>query len=473
MNRRDFLKNCARMAGGFALANCGIAAGGTVLSNPASEIRIGAKHPNVLFISIDDLNDWIGCMGGHPDAKTPNLDKLAQRAVLFTNAHCTAAVCNPSRASLMTGILPSTSGVYSNQQRWREHLPDAVTLPQYFMAHGYLAVGRGKIYHHVQPDTHPLAWHEYIEKGPDLEPQRDHPRFMEDVGGMEWGPAVGTEQDMDDYKIATWAIEKLQQKHDRPFFLACGFWKPHLPWHLPEKYFDMFPPETVTLPTINENDLDDVPPLGVQIANPEVRHKAVMEANAQSDAVAAYLAATSFADAQLGRIIDALDKSPYADNTVIILWGDHGWHLGEKLHWHKYTNWEEATQAPLMIVAPGITRPGQRCHRPVSFINIYPTLLDICALPAKKGLEGVSLVPLLKNPNASWQRPALTSRGSNNHSLRSERWRYIRYRDGTEELYDHDNDELEWNNLLWPAKPDPEHRRVADELAKWLPKFNY
>lgn len=461
MNRRDFLKKCGA-----------VVAGGFVLSNRALEVRMYPKHPNVLFIAIDDLNDWIGCMGGHPDAKTPNLDKLAARGVLFMNAHCSAPVCNPSRASLMTGIRPSTSGVYTNQDRWRELLPDAVTLPQYFMAHGYRAIARGKIYHGGQPDTHPHAWDEYIAKSPDLQPQTNHPRYME-IHGIRWGPIIGTEQDMDDYKVASWTIEKLQAEHDKPFFLGCGLYKPHLKWFVPEKYFDMYQPEEVTIPTINENDLDDVPPLGVGIANADGPHKSITEADAWGDAVAAYLACVSFVDAQVGRVTDALEKSAYADNTVIVLWSDHGWHLGEKLHWHKNTLWEEATRAPLMIVAPGITRPGQRCYRPVSYVDIYPTLLDICGLPAKKELVGKSLLPLLKNPNASWGRPALTTRRRSNHSLRSQRWRYIRYSDGTEELYDHDNDELEWGNLLWPEHPDPEHRSAADELAKWLPKINY
>ena len=461
MNRRDFLKECAALG-----------AGGFVLSNQTLDVRMAQKHRNVLFIAIDDLNDWIGCLGGHPDAKTPNLDRLASKGMLFTHAYCSAPVCNPSRASLMTGILPSTSGVYTNKNPWRDFLPDAQTLPQYFMAHGYLAVGRGKIYHGPYPDSHPQAWHEYIPKGPDLAPQKEHERYME-IAGFTWGPAVGTEQDMDDYKVASWTIQQLEKKHDRPFFLACGLWKPHQKWIVPEKYFDMYQPDEVTIPTINERDLDDVPPLGVQMAQPDGRHKTITEANAWGDAVAAYLACISFVDAQVGRVIDALAESDYAENTVVILWGDHGWHLGEKLHWAKWTPWEEATKAPLMIAAPAVTRPGSKCHQPVSFIDIYPTLLELCALPPKSDVEGKSIVPLLKNPDARWTRPALSTRGRNNHSLRSQRWRYIRYSDGAEELYDHDNDESEWDNLLWGEDPKPEHRRVADELAKWLPKENY
>ena len=178
-------------------------------------------------------------------------------------------------------------------------------------------------------------------------------------------------------------------------------------------------------------------------------------------------------DRQIGRVLDALDTSPYRDNTVIVLWSDHGWHLGEKLHWKKFALWEEATHNILMMVAPGLTRPGSKCPRPVTMLDIYPTLIDLCRLRPNSALQGTSLLSLLKNPNAPRRRPALTTHGRNNHSIRSERWRYIRYKDGTEELYDHDNDELEWNNLLWPENPAPEHRRIADELAEWLPEVNY
>ena len=461
MSRRDFLQMSAV-----------IGAGGFVLSNRALHLRMADKHLNVLFIAIDDLNDWISCLGGHPDAKTPNLDRLAQRGLLFTSAHCSAPVCNPSRASLMTGILPSTSGVYKNGDRWRDFLPDAVTLPQHFMANGYRAVGRGKIYHGKWPDTNPGAWDEYIPKGSDPPPLKTHPRYLNPTGNIEWGPVDGTEEEMDDYKVATWTAELLRQEHDKPFFLGCGFFKPHLKWCAPEEYFEMYPPENVTLPNIDENDLDDVPPIGVQFASRQT-HDKITDADAWADGVAAYLACGAFVDEQVGRVLDALDKGPNRNNTVIVLWSDHGWHLGEKLHWKKFALWEEATHNLLMFVVPGLTRPGSRCTRPISLLDIYPTLIDVCGLSPNSDLQGKSLLPLLKNPNRDWDRPALTTHGRNNHSVRSQSRRYIRYSDGTEELYDHDNDELEWKNLLWGENPDPEHRRVADELAKWLPKVNY
>ncbi len=477
MNRRDFLKNCVPMsigiAGGFVLGNRCVAAGGHLLSNSSLDIRIGNKRLNVLFIAIDDLNDWIGCLGGHPDAKTPNLDRLAQRGVLFTSAHCAAPACNPSRAALMTGIRPSTSGVYKNPDPWRDFMPDVITLNQHFRANGYKAMSRGKIYHGKFPDTGPGAWDEFIPRGSDPPPLKTHPRYLNPISNIEWGPVDGTEQDMDDFKVATWAAERLQQKHDKPFFLACGFFKPHLRWCVPEEYFDMFPPESVTLPNIDENDLDDIPPPGVKMAGRST-HDKITSLNAWRDGVAAYLASGAFVDKQVGRVLDALDNSAYRDNTIIVLWSDHGWHLGEKLHWKKFALWEEATHNLLMFVVPGMTRPGSRCDQPVGLIDIYPTLIDVCGLTPREGLEGRSLMPFLRNSGATWERPALTTHGRLNHSLRTKRWRYIRYSDGTEELYDRGNDPLEWKNLLWPERPlAAEHRQIAVELTKWLPKKNY
>jgi len=224
----------------------------------------------------------------------------------------------------------------------------------------------------------------------------------------------------------------------------------------------------VTLPNVNENDLDDVPPIGRQMANPQGDHQKVIETNNWRKAVSAYLACITFTDTNVGRVLDALDRSAYANNTIVVLWGDHGWHLGEKLHWRKFALWEEATRAPLIIAAPGLTRAEAKCSRTVSFIDVYPTLIELCGLPPRAELEGVSLLPLLKNPSAPWDRSALTTHGRNNHSVRSERWRYIRYSDGTEELYDHENDPLEWTNLAGK----PEHAQLKEKLARWLPKVN-
>lgn len=411
--RRDFLKT----------AGMGLAAASLSPAFSSGQGAEGGKRPNVLFISIDDLNDWVGCLRGHPDVKTPNLDRFVERGMLFTRAYCAAPVCNPSRAAIMSGIRPSTSGVYTNAMPWRESpvLADAVTLPQHFMAHGYRAMGAGKIYHGTFPD--PPSWDEYWPN--QLKTKPDDPRLSEKPpgsrGGFTWGPVRNPNQDMGDWQVADWISDRLQKEHEQPFFLACGIFRPHLPWVVPQEYFDMYPLEHVSLPLVNENDLDDVPEAG-RIMRIQSDHPHITGAGAWRKAVQGYLASISFADACLGRVIDALDKSPHRDNTVVVLWSDHGWHLGEKLHWRKAVLWEEATHNVMFMMAPGVTRPHQRCDAPVNLLDVYPTLIDLCGLKEKPELEGVSLLPLLKNPDADWERPSVTTFKYNNHSVRSRDW---------------------------------------------------
>jgi arylsulfatase A-like enzyme len=422
------------------------------------------KQPNILFVAIDDLNDWVGVLGGHPQARTPNLDRFSKRGVLFTRAYCPAPACNPSRAALLTGLRPSTTGVYHNDQPWRPAVPDAVTLPAYLRGHGYLVWGGGKIFHGGFPDA--KAWHEYFQGKNQFAAKKI---ADEGIGGnMQWGPIDGGDEVMSDTQITDWAIKKLNQKHDRPFFLAVGYQKPHLAWHAPKKYFDMHPLAKVQLPKHLETDLDDVPPLGVKMAKPQGDHKKITEAKLWKNAVQAYLATTTYMDTQFGRLMDALEQSGHAENTIVILWSDHGWSHGQKQHWRKFSLWERDCRVVFMISAPKLTPQGVRCERTVNLMDIYPTVIDVCGLPAKKELEGHSLVTLLRDPKATWEHPSITTHGRNNHSIRNERWRYIRYRDGTEELYDHDADPLEWRNL---AKA-PEHARVREELASRLPQVN-
>lgn len=459
-SRRKFLSTVGWGAAGALLA--------LGLSRHLHAQGTAADRPNVLFIPVDDLNDWVGCLGGHPDVRTPNLDALAARGVLFSRAYCSAPACNPSRASLLTGIRPSTSGVYHNNQPWRPAMPEAVTLQQHFMGNGYRVVGRGKVFHGGYPD--PASWHEYTDKGRDPLPPNRPLNGIPEAAHFDWGPLDVPEDAMDDAKVAQWGVEFLGSDQRQPFFLACGFFRPHLPWYVPRRYFEMYPLESVTLPNVNENDLDDVPPAGRKIANPAGDHRKVLETDNWRRAVQGYLASITFVDAQIGKVLDALYRSPYADHTIVVLWGDHGWHLGEKLHWRKFALWEEATHAPLMIVMPGLRPAGADCGRTVSFLDIYPTLADACGLSAPPAgqLEGVSLAPLLRDAAAPWDRPAVTTHGRNNHSVRSEGWRYIRYSDGTEELYDEARDPLEWTNLAGK----PEHHAVKQELARWLPEVN-
>jgi arylsulfatase A-like enzyme len=428
-------------------------------------------RPNVLFIAIDDLNNWIGCLGGHPDVKTPNLDRLAARGVLFTRAHCAAPVCNPSRAALLTGVRPSVSGVYENQQPFRESLAgrNAITLPQHFMDNGYRVTGAGKIFHSPFPD--PQSWHDYfpsqkLNKPDDPRPDAKPANGIPGSGNFDWGPLDVRESGMGDWKVTEWVRAQLARRADRPFFLACGIYRPHLPWFVPRRYFDLYDENKVTLPEVNENDLDDVPAEGRRLALRLGDHARITSHNAWRKAVRAYLAAISFADAMVGRVVEALDDGPNAEDTTVVLWSDHGWHLGQKLHWRKFALWEEATHNVLMMAAPGMARPGGRSERVVSLMDIYPTLIDLCGLRKHQGTEGRSLRPLLRRPDAKWPWPALTTYLRGNHSVRDERWRYIRYHDGGEELYDHQTDRLEWTNLAHK----PELRQVKDKLARWLPK---
>lgn len=436
-----------------------------------------ADKPNVLFIAIDDLNDWIGVLGGHPQTRTPRLDRLAKRSVLFANTHCAAPACNPSRAALMTGIPPYKSGVYHNPQPWRQAMPNAVTIPQHFTANGYWSAGAGKIYHGSYPD--PASWNAYY---PDQKNNRhgDPNPPKRNINGLsrshfDWGPLPAKDAEMGDYKTATWTAEQLSKKHDKPFFVACGIYRPHLPWYVPQKYFDMFPLDSIQLPKTLNNDLADIPKAGVAMAKPSGDHAAVTKGGQWKHAVQGYLASIAFADAQIGRVIDALDAGPHKDNTVVVLWTDHGWHLGEKEHWRKFALWHRATHTPMMISAPKGTRGltagsarGKQCNQATSLMDIYPTLIDLCGLTPRKDIAGQSLVPLLKNPNLDTGRAIVTTHGRNNHAIRDPRWRYIRYADGSEELYDHKNDPNEWKNVA----DDPKHKAIKKRLAKWLPKTN-
>jgi arylsulfatase A-like enzyme len=421
---------------------------------------------NVLFLISDDMNDWVGCLGGHPDAITPNIDRLAERSILFEQAHCSAPICNPSRASVMSGLNPSTTGCYGNRQALRMSPIgfEAVTLPRYFSINGYFSTGVGKITHGKFPD--PASWDDFY---PNLRSQN-----MDGAGPLEknmsgtnnesldWGPLDVADSEMKDGKITQHTIGMLDRDYDKPFFLACGWKLPHLTWHAPRKYFEMYDPDTIAMPLIAEDDLIDLPATALKYTENSY-WESVTKAGKEREGVQAYLACISFIDAQVGRVLDALDSSKHADNTIVVFWGDHGWHLGEKRHWSKSTLWEESTRAPLMIMAPGI-EPG-RCSTPVSFLDIYPTLVELAGLEPRKELEGESLVTLMKNVDAGRDRPALTTHGRGNHTLRSKRWRYTRYSDGGEELYDHSKDVMEWENLA----DDPAYANVIEQMQKWIP----
>ena len=434
------------------------------------------EKPNVLFIAFDDLNDWVGCLGGHPNAKTPNIDKLAKDGILFTNAACSAPVCNPSRVSILTGMLPSTTGVYNNRKHMRTSSVGAsvVTLPQYFKQFGYKTLRTGKIGHHLSPVDKP-SWDENFPSDTKHKPLASTPegiRSFEKEGSFKWkfGPLNMKDKETDDGMVASWAVDQLNKKHDKPFFLAVGMYHPHLPWFAPKKYFDMHPLDSIQLPKVKDDDRNDISDFAQKWDNNHgnEHHKTITsEPGMWKKKVQAYLASCSFADAQIGRVVDALKKTEYADNTIIVLWSDHGWHLGEKQHWTKFTLWEESARIPFIFAGSAIKdeRRGQTTPNPVSLVDVFPTLVELCDLPKYDKNDGISLVPILNNPKMEWEQPALTTHGANNFSLRTTRWRYIRWRTGDEELYDHQNDPNEWTNLA----TKPEYAELKKSLAKWFP----
>jgi arylsulfatase A-like enzyme len=438
-------------------------------------------RPNVLFIGVDDLRDWVGHLSGHPNAKTPNIDRLAKRGVSFTRAYCSAPLCNPSRISLLTGVAPSKSGVYGNGEKLRQKLPDTVTLMQHFRASGYSVRGAGKIFHGTSAYDMD-SWDIFFKSSGSKKHRVKRDSSLPKSAWVPWGALACSDDEMLDGINAKWIITELKKPQEKPFFLAYGLTKPHLTWSVPQKYFDLHPLEGIKLPPTKKGDLDDLPAFGKKLARevydpsgerdfavkPNGDHANVIANNQWLKAVQAYLATISFADAQIGRVLDALDRSGHADNTIVVLWGDHGWHLGEKEHWRKHALWDVSTRTPLIFSAPRGVAKDKLCQRPVSLIDIYPTLIDLCGLPKRRGLDGQSLKSLLENPERKWDRPVVITYGLNNHAVQTERWRYIRYRDGGQELYDHERDPNEWTNLASIPKYSPQKTK----LSKWLPSTN-
>lgn len=433
---------------------------------------------NVLFVCIDDLNDWVGCLGGYPGVVTPNMDRLASQGVLFSNAHCAVPACRPSRIATLTGLRPTTSGVYHNRQRgWREtewgrHVQ---TLPQAYMQAGYRVTGSGKIFH--TPDA--ASWHDYWPDDgtsfpPDYLPAKNRlplsgmPGPRRTIDTLDWGFADARLEQMSDYKVASWVARQLQQSSGKPFFLGCGIFKPHLPWYVPKQWFDLYPLDQVMLPEVRDDDLDDVPEEAIGFVRRRdkiTNHENILKHGKWREAVQGYLASISFADSMLGIVLDALDASVYRDNTVVVLWSDNGWHLGEKLHWKKFTLWDEATRVPMIFRFPPSMAIQGRCDEAVSLLDIFPTLMDICGIPKNPSLEGQSLLPQLRDPSAARAVPAVSTWGRVHHSVRTREWRYTRYHSGAEELYDHRNDPNEWVNVA----ADERYRSTVHQLRNFLP----
>ena len=430
--------------------------------------------PDVLFMVVDDMNDWISLLDPKSPIKTPRLERLARRGMLFKKAYCISAACNPSRAATLTGLRPSTSGVYGNKSNWRKAVGKRKTIMQRFMDAGYEVRGAGKIFHHhLNGAFHDKAsFHEFESMRPQLYPPKKlnkAPRYGS--RNTDWGAWPKRVEDSIDYRTASYCANALsQRKDDKPQFLACGIFKPHSPFFAPSTYHEQY--RDIDLPERKEDDWSDLPKGAARLMQSKKWFwKGMMSvesktAGSYQSFVSSYAACATFADAQVGRVLDALDKSPRGKETIVVLWSDHGFHLGEKDHIEKFALWEKSNRVPFIVVAPGITEPGAVCERPVDLSALYPTLLELCSLPADKEADGVSVVPLLRNPKAKWDHPALMTYQRGNHAVRSERWRYIRYADGSEELYDHQSDPDEWVNLAGK----PEHEAVMANHRKWLPK---
>ena len=433
------------------------------------------QPPNVLLIAVDDLNDWVGCLGGHPDARTPNIDRLAAQGVLFNNAQCQSPVCNPSRASLMTSLYPSTSGIYFLDPDLKESpvASKSTLMPHRFEEAGYYVTGVGKLFHNGlqgnQNETYiPNYGGQFGGFGPRPENKITH---FPGHPLWDWGVYPELDEQMPDYQIANWAKEQLAIKHDSALWMGVGFYRPHVPQYAPQKWFDLYPMETLRLPKTIADDLEDISQYGIDITRLEhisPSHKWVTENKEWKPLVQSYLACVSFVDDQVGKVIEALENSSYAKNTYIVLFSDHGFHLSEKERYAKRSLWEDGTRTPMIIVGPGIPQ-GITCNKPVQLLDIYPTLLELTGLEADPAHEGHSLAPLLKDPEGEWPHLARTSFGPGNYAIVSERYRFIQYNDGSEELYDHSKDPNEWNNVV----VNPEYIEVVKQHRLQVPQERY
>jgi uncharacterized sulfatase len=426
------------------------------------------------------LNNALGCYG-HPLVKSPNIDRLAAQVVRFDCAYCQFPLCNPSRASLLTGLRPDTTRVFNLTYHFRTELPEVVTLPQMFMRNGYFAGRIGKIYHYGVPSDigtsgldDPPSWIQVVNpRGRDKEVEMDLVNYTASRGlgaAMCYLIDNGKDEQHTDGIVAAETIKMLEAHGDQPFFIAAGFYRPHVPWIAPQKYFDLYPLENLQLPEIPLGDRENVP--AAALASCPVPHFGLNERQAR-ECLRAYHAATTFVDAQIGKVLDALERLKLTDNTIIVLWGDNGYHLGEHGLWMKQSLFEESARDPLIIFAPGAKGNGQACPRVVEFVDLYPTLADLAGLRPPPNLAGASLRPLLEAPNRPWNRPAFTQVQRNRfagHSVRTERWRYTEWDDGKEgaQLYDHANDPGEHHNLANDSKYAP----VVAEL-KALAKKNW
>lgn len=446
---------------------------GSVLASAALSAA-PTQRPNVLFITVDDLNDWISPLEGHPNMVTPNMQRLKERGVIFSNTYCQAPISGPSRTSFLTGLYPSVSGVYyqiGDDKLKSNSEPIAATefLPKYFELNGYKTMAAGKIFHNGDKTG---VFQEYggnwgiYGPSPEKRFKYDPLWFGKPKGTQtDWGVYPEKEEDMPDHKTVEWCIAKLKEKHDKPIFLAAGLVRPHVPWYVQQKWFDLITMQMATYPPYNPDDYDDLPPIAKRITETPMMPDMdwLIETGYWKEIIHAYMACVAFADYNVGRLLDALDASPYGKNTIIVMCGDNGYELGQKGRFAKQALWRTSLNVPLIISVPNGVK-NSRCDANVGLIDLYPTLVDLCSLPANKNNDGRSLAPLLKNPAAAWDYPAYSWFGPKNQSVFYEQYQYIRYSNGAEELYDLKNDIEEWYNLA--AKP--EYKSVLEMMRTKL-----
>ena len=457
------------------------------------------QNPNIIFISIDDLNDWVGFLG-HQQAITPHMDELAARGYSFSNAHCPAPVCGPSRTAILSGVRPVTSGIYDNNIKFSRDLPQVVSLPEHFKNNGYQVFGIGKLFHGTTANVPTTAFDAYGGKlgsaapftSSELQISKQNPfhkisklgkTFKLPLNGMpadrywnrahtfDWGPVDLPDSLFSDRKSLDWSVNKLQNINDQPFLLTLGFERPHQPLFNPKRFHDMYPITEVELPKTLANDLGDVSYRAKQLAlypKTSGKHETVLKYGQWENAVASYLASVSFVDELVGDLVKALDMLELNNNTWIVLWSDHGWHLGEKSHWGKATGWYRSTRVPFLIIPPlGTTdyKKTREIKNMVNLLDLAPTLSDIAGIPKKTSWEGRSLMPLLRGESSDWEEVSLTTFSIGSHTISTPGWQLISYFDGSFELYDMVNDPNQFKNIA----DLPKSKVIVEQLKKYIP----
>lgn len=477
MNNESMIGECISRRGFLAWGAASVA------SLAAPQIATGADSikRNVLFIASDDLNNSLGCYG-NPLVKTPNIDRLARMSVRFDRAYCQYSLCSPSRSSLLTGMAPDTTRVWDNETHFRQALPNVVTLPQAFQKNDYFVARAGKIFHYGNPEQigtcgldDPASWQETVNPA-GIDHLKDEPLVTDYTPKRKIGSSIefyasGMRDDQHtDYLVADAVIDMMEQHRSDPWFLGAGFYKPHCPWIVPSKYFDLHPINEIQVPPFSPDEMR-IAPEWAYFTKPA---NWGMSAQERRETIRAYYASISFVDAQVGRLLDALDRLRLTANTVVVFWADHGYHLGEHGQWMKQTLFEPPTRVPLLIGGAGIPVQSRGCQRTVEHLDIYPTLLELCGLEhGPENLQGRSLMPLLRNPDSPWGYPAVTQVGRKTkekqvmgYSLRTERYRYTFWAQGSEgeEFYDYDADPRELRNLAHDPASEPLKQKLRKRL---------